>query len=372
MSAEHSALHEVTETRAMGMSSPPAVQTRRAPYDVGAIPSGYDGITTYQRRELASWQNSTGLTGSASAALDNTVFLTGGLRVEHDSRLPTDDDVALLPMLGVATVHDVGPATIKLRAAYGQGIRPPSTVAHSAFWQTHASSATQTSLGAERQSGVESGIDVMFDRALTLKITHFDQHASGLIQQVVVPATNDPMSHRWELKLENVGEIANRGWELEAQTAISRLSITGTMSFVDSRVQHLADGYTGDLQTGDRMLQVPSHTASLNLSWLGRRWYASVSGSRAFNWVNYDELALSEMFLNTMHPAGEMSGARLREYWRDYTGSLRVRATVSRDLFNRFAVELSGENLLGHQLNEPDNMTVLPGRTVMTGVRLKF
>ena len=372
MSAEHSALHEVTETRAMGMSSPPSVQTRRAPYNVTAVPSGTDPVTGFVRQQLTSWQNSTGLTGSANAALNNTVFFTGGVRVEHDSRLPKDNDVALLPMLGVATVHDVGPATIKLRAAYGQGIRPPSTVAHSAFWQTHTSSTTQSSLGAERQSGIESGVDVMFDRALTLKITRFDQHASGLIQQVVVPATTDPMSHRWGLELENVGEIANRGWELEAQTAISRLSITGTMSFVDSRVERLAGGYTGDLRTGDRMLQVPSRTASLNFSWLGRRWYASLAGSRAFNWVNYDELALSEMFLNTMHPAGEMSGARLREYWRDYTGSLRVRATVSRDLFNRFAVELTGENLLGHQLNEPDNMTVLPGRTVMTGVRLKF
>jgi outer membrane receptor protein involved in Fe transport len=354
------------------MSSPPPVQTRRAPYDIGAIPSGNDGTTGYVRQQLTSWQSSTGLTGSANAALDNTVFLTGGLRVERDSRLPRNDDVALLPMLGVATVHDYGPATVKLRAAYGQGIRPQSTVAHSAFWQTHTASATQISLGAERQSGIETGVDVMFDRALTLKITHFDQHASGLIQQVVVPATNDPMSHRWDLKLENVGEIANRGWELEAQTAISRLSITGTMSFVDSRVERLADGYTGDLLTGDRMLQVPSRTASLNLSWLGKRWYASLSGSRAFNWINYDELALSEMFLNGSRPAGEMSGARLREYWRDYTGSLRLRATVSRDLFNRFAAELSGENLLGHQLNEPDNMTVLPGRTVMTGVRLKF
>jgi iron complex outermembrane receptor protein len=298
------------------------------------------------------------------------VFFTGGLRVERDSRLPRDDDVALLPMLGLATVHDFGPATIKLRAAYGQGIRPPSTVAHSAFWQTSATSTTQASLGAERQSGIETGIDLMFQRALTFKITHFDQRASGLIQQVVVP-TNQA-NHPWEFNLENVGEIANRGWELEAQTTISRLSIAGTMSFVDSRVQHLADGYTGDLQMGDRMLQVPARTASLNLSWLGKRWYASVSGSRAFDWINYDELALSQMFLNETHPGVELSGTRLRQYWRDYTGSLRIRATASRDVFDRLALELTGENLLGHQLNEPDNMTVLPGRTVMTGVRLKF
>jgi iron complex outermembrane receptor protein len=144
------------------------------------------------------------------------------------------------------------------------------------------------------------------------------------------------------------------------------------MSFVDSRVERLADGYTGDLRTGDRMLQVPARTGSLNFAWLGRRWHASVSGSRAFNWINYDELALSEMFLNTTHPGSEVNGARLRHYWRDYTGSLHVRATVSRDFFDRFTFELNGENLLGHQLNEPDNVTVLPGRTVTTGVRLKF
>jgi iron complex outermembrane receptor protein len=367
MSAEHSALHEVTETRSMAMSSPQPGHARRSGYDRIDVPvANAAGFVTDQ---LTSWQSSTGLTGSASAALDNTVFLTGGLRVEHDSRLPTDNDIALLPMLGLATVHEVGPATIKLRAAYGEGIRPPSTVAHSAFWQTRTHSS-QNSLGAERQSGIESGIDVMFDRALSLKITHFDQHASGLIQQVMLPT--DGSTHGWEFQLENVGEISNRGWELEAQTGISRLSITGTMSFVDSRVERLADGYTGDLRTGDRMLQVPARTGSLNLAWLGKRWHASVSGSRAFNWINYDELALSEMFLSGTHPGGEMNGARLRQYWRDYTGSLHVRATASRDFFDRFSFELTGENLLGHQLNEPDNVTVLPGRTVTTGVRLKF
>lgn len=370
VSAEHSELREETEMQSTAMSSPPPVQTTRTPYSIGGRAG--DGLTPPTIQQITSWQSSTGLTGSATGALDNSMFFTGGLRVERDSRLPRDDDVALLPMLGVATVHDFGPATIKLRAAYGQGIRPPSTVAHSAFWQTHTGSPTQASLGAERQSGIETGIDFMFQRALTLKVTRFDQNASGLIQQVVVPATNDPMSHRWDLRLENVGQIGNRGWELEAQTAISRLSVTGTMSFVDSRVEHLADGYTGDLLTGDRMLQVPARTASLNLAWNGKHWYASVSGSRAFDWVNYDELALSQMFSSNTRPAGEMSGARLRQYWRDYTGSLRVRATASRDVFDRLAIDLTGENLLGHQLDEPDNMTVLPGRTIMTGIRLKF
>jgi hypothetical protein len=37
-----------------------------------------------------------------------------------------------------------------------------------------------------------------------------------------------------------------------------------------------------------------------------------------------------------------------------------------------FTFEVTGDNLLNYQRNEPDNMTVTPGRTLMTGVRLKF
>jgi iron complex outermembrane receptor protein len=243
---------------------------------------------------------------------------------------------------------------------------------HAAFWQSSNGSSTQQTIGAERQSGIEAGIDVALQNALSLKITHFDQRASNLIQQVAVPADNDWQSRRWMYVLENVGEITNRGWELEATTGFSRLSVSGTLSFVDSRVQKLANGYNGDLMTGDRMLQVPARTGSLNLSWLGRRWYASIGGSRAFDWINYDELGLAQAFMGGTHPARELIGPQLRQYWRQYNGSLRVRASASRDIRDRLAIQFSGENLLSHQLNEPDNMTVLPGRTILTGVYLKF
>ena len=33
---------------------------------------------------------------------------------------------------------------------------------------------------------------------------------------------------------------------------------------------------------------------------------------------------------------------------------------------------ISAENLLDHQLGEPDNVTALPGRTITGGVRAKF
>jgi iron complex outermembrane recepter protein len=171
---------------------------------------------------------------------------------------------------------------------------------------------------------------------------------------------------------ENVGEIANRGWELAASTAWSRLTATGALSFVDSRVRQLAPGYAGDLRTGDRALEVPARTASITAAWSASRWHASLGGSRAFDWINYDELALSKFLIGINQQRGEPTGEVLRAFWRRYDGGFRLRATASRDISTGLALDISGENLLNHQRGEPDNITVVPGRTILTGLRLKF
>jgi iron complex outermembrane receptor protein len=260
---------------------------------------------------------------------------------------------------------------VKLRGAYGEGIRPASTFGRSTMGQ-NTFNAAQSALGAERQAGTEAGLDVAFRQAMSLRITRFDQRATGLIQQVVVAADDNPLSRRMKLELENVGEIANRGWEMEAAARLARLSVTGTLSFVDSRVRKLAQGYNGDLMTGDRMLQVPAKTGALNLAYTGRRWFATLGGSRALDWINYDELALSQAYLSDTRPMRELVGRQLRGYWRRYNGGLRVRASLSREFRDLFSIEMTGENLLNYQKNEPDNLTIVPGRTLMTGLRVRF
>jgi outer membrane cobalamin receptor len=333
---------------------------------------GRDFTTRATNAAVIGWQSSTGVTTQASAAIGNALFLNGGVRLEHDSRLAGVTDVVALPMLGAAAVGDFGPVTAKLRAAYGKGIRPVSALGRGQFAQAPYGPTGPTTLGAERQAGTEVGIDFLIRRAWSFKVTRFDQRASGLIQQVAIPADTSSLSHRMTYAFENVGEISNRGWEFEAGTELSRLSVSSTLSFVDSRVQQLAKDYNGDLMTGDRMLQVPSSTGSLNLSWLGEHWYASLAGSRAFNWINYDELALTKEFLDTNRSAHDLLGVRLRQYWRTYNGGLRLRALASRDLRDTFSIQISAENLLNYQRDEPDNITVVPGRTIMTGFRVKF
>jgi iron complex outermembrane receptor protein len=325
---------------------------------------------THQR--MISWQNSTGVGTQANLSFQNAFFVTAGLRVEYDSRLNTAQQFATLPMVGLASVRDFGPFTLKVHGSYGKGVRPPSTLGHSEFWQTRYGSATQRSLGAEEQAGTEVGLDVLVRRALSLHITRFDQLASGLIQQVAVPADSNVQSRRVTYLLENVGQISNRGWEFEASAGVGRLSASGTLSLVNSRVTKLAPGYTGDLMTGGRMLEVPARTGGLNLSWLEDRWSASLGGQRALDWINYDQLALSQAFMSGEHAAHEFLGPQLRQYWRRYDGGVRLHFAASRDLRDRFAIEVRGDNLLNYQRGEPDNITVVPGRTIMTGLRIKF
>jgi iron complex outermembrane receptor protein len=159
---------------------------------------------------------------------------------------------------------------------------------------------------------------------------------------------------------------------MEATGAWSRLSATGALTFVDSRVQRVAAGYTGDLMAGDRMLQVPARTASLNVGWTAPDWHAALTGSRALDWINYDELALAEAWTSDSRAARDFVGPQLRDYWRRYNGGLRLRASASRDVRPDLSFEFSVDNLLNYQRGEPDNITIVPGRTIMTGVRITF
>jgi hypothetical protein len=362
--AEHGVFRSSTPT----MMNQPGPNPPTGP---GASTGGNPPSTAVGSSRTVTWHNSTGFTTQANASFDNLVYITGGVRLERDNRLP-GSQLATLPMIGAAAVREYGPLTVKLRTAYGQGIRPASTFGHAEFWQGAYGWLAQQNLGAEKQAGTEAGLDLMLRRAFTFRVTRFDQRASGLIQLVAVAADSDPRSRRVRYDLENVGEISNTGWELESSASISQLSLSGTLSFVRSQVERVAVGYKGDLIAGDRMLQVPARTGSFAVSWLAKDWFASLGASRAFDWINYDELGLANAFLSGDRSAHEIVGQQLRQYWRRYNGSLRVRATASRDIRGLFSFEVSGDNLLDYQRNEPDNLTVVPGRTLMTGVKVRF
>jgi iron complex outermembrane receptor protein len=107
-------------------------------------------------------------------------------------------------------------------------------------------------------------------------------------------------------------------------------------------------------------------------SWTARRWFTSLSVSRASDWAGYDRLAVADSLTSGDLAPPDLVGSELRNYWREYSGVTRLRATFTRDLFRGLSFVMSGDNLLGQQRGEPDNVTVVPGRTITAGVKAKF
>jgi iron complex outermembrane receptor protein len=305
------------------------------------------------------------------------LFVSGGLRVERNTGVTGLGDVATLPMLGVSYVRSFGGTTLKLRSAYGKGIRPPQTSSRSGTLLGLKESLYGSGLSAEQQAGIEAGADLFFGRMLSLHATRFDQRASGLIQPVsiqTIEIENDstPRYRRIAYELQNVGEISNKGWELQSTFGNGPWSLGATFSQVDSRVRNLAAHYTGDLRAGDRMLEVPARTFGISAAFAQNRWSTSLNVSRASDWINYNRIALATAFSNNSTPLQDFIGWKLRSYWKNYNGVTRVGARAGVLIGRGMTFTITGENLLDEQRGEPDNITVLPGRTVSAGLRLSF
>jgi len=345
LGAEHSALREVTDSTC----------------------GGVDVV------ELA-WRNSTGLLAQTTLAWRDAVVLSGGLRVERDAGYGATSTLAALPTLGASVVREVAGARLTLRGAYGRAIRPP---------REGRRDALSVLLAPETQAGTEAGADLALGTppakaGVTLHATRFDQRVTGLVQPVLAlggpvagAAGGAPFVRR--LVLGNLGEIANRGWELAADGHDGPLSLGGTLSLVDSRVARTGPAALtgGALRAGDRMLDVPARTATLTAAWTMPRWSLSAGVSHAADWVDYDRLALTrDVLAGTL--TQPVAGAWLRAYRETYGGVTRLRAGASRDVGRGLALTLTGENLLNRQRGEPDDATVVPGRSVALGVRAKF
>ncbi|HWA58409.1 MAG TPA: TonB-dependent receptor [Gemmatimonadales bacterium] len=314
-----------------------------------------------------AWRHTTGASLLGNLELAGKAFLSAGARVEGT----TDNDPEFVPMVGATLVQRAGDLTLKLRGSWGRGVRWPLTPARRTLFGEGGPGPVllPASLEPEVQSGVEMGIDVLLGDVISAGATRFDQTASGLIQRVAIAldSAGGPPRRRIAYQYQNVGEIGNSGWEFTATVGQRGFSLVGTLSLVDSRVEKVAQRYRGDLQAGDRMLEVPARTMGLSVRWRDARWSLAAGASRAEDWIDYDRLALASAFAGG--GAGvRFAGAELRQYWRTYPGVTRLRASASRSLGRSLRVTLSGENLLNEQTGEPDNLTVLPGRTLSLGV----
>lgn len=323
------------------------------------------------------WNRNTGMLAQVSTSWQDALYVTGGLRMERNDAFSGADRYPVLPLLGASYVRSFGPVEMKLRSSYGKGIRPALTTVRGSFGERSAPMSVRAGLDPEVQTGIESGVELYFGTLLSMQATRFDQRATGLIQNVAVSIDTQLRAGTPERRIrfqpENVGEIRNHGWEMQAALHSGPLALNGTFTTVDSRVRTVSASYLGDLRSGDRMLAVPAHTASLGASWIAHGWTTALSATRAMDWINYDRVALARSYTSADGAQQrDVTGWRLRNFWKAYDGQTHLRLAASRDLGRGLELLVAGDNLLGGQLGEPDNLTIRQGRTITGGLRAAF
>ena len=364
MAAEQSLTREVSTTTVTGGSL------------IGGAMSGGGTIsrgTTSQ--QYTSWYDNTGVSAQGQLAWRDRWYGSFGVRGERTTGATPNSQQSLLPMVGAAYVRDVRGSVLKLRGAYGKGIRPARSLLRTSSWIGRSQAEALEALEAEQQQGTEFGADLLIGARSSLHVTRFDQRASGLIQPVGSIGTTTTSTGRLQrtmtYTLQNVGAINNRGWELEGLTHLWAMTISGSYSYVDSRVARTAVGYRGELRPGDRMLDVPLNTLTLSAAYTHGRTTLTTTATRASNWIGYDRTAIGSALIADSLPH-DLDGPLMRRYWTTYDAVTRWRASAAFRMRGDMSLVLTGDNLLNVQRGAPDNASVIAGRTLSLGIRTVF
>jgi len=304
--------------------------------------------------------NNSGYFAQGQIAFRDALFVTAGLRAEDNQNLGQDFGLAWAPRVGVAYVRAVGDVTAKARVAYGKAIRPPDPGLSEAVVSSSFTQVANPNLAPEQQVGSDGGLELYFGRRGSVEATYYHQTAIDLIDGVVLSASPQRYQN------QNVGRIKNRGWEFQGRMNAGRLSLTGTYSIMNSIVEKVSPTYTGSLQPGDQMLDIPKHTAGAKLSYSVRGTTATVGVTWIGEWTEYDYLALYGYYYG-----GQAYRGSGRAYWMTYPAFTKFNLSVSQTLTDRVGVFLRSDNLTNRNVSEQNNANFSMGRVTMIGVRVK-
>lgn len=163
---------------------------------------------------------------------NDRLFITGGVRVDGHSTFGDDFGLAVYPKISgsfIVSDYDFWPEwwnTLKLRSAYGESGRAPSTFASLRTWESVSGDEGQPGvspqnlgnpdLGPERTGELEVGFESSFiDDRVYAEFTYYRQRT----KDALVPVQPAPSIGFVNSQLENVGELENKG--IEAQLDVN-------------------------------------------------------------------------------------------------------------------------------------------------------
>ncbi|MBV6520181.1 MAG: Vitamin B12 transporter BtuB [Gemmatimonadaceae bacterium] len=332
------------------------------------------------RERLGSWGNifgqsgapstlysdrtgNSGLFAQARVDLRRALFVTAGIRREQNTSFGPGIGAAWSPMVGASFTRDLGSSTLKMRGAYGKGLRPPPASARRSVLSLSFRQVENPLLAPESQSGFEGGIEWYAGDRASLSLTAYHQNADGLVQQVLVGRASQDQPR--SIQYQNVGRIENTGMEAEGAARIGRFRAAMSLAVTDSRVRALSPSYSGDLAVGDRVPEVPTASGLGSLTYERGSGRVTFGASYIGSWTGYDWIAFY---------GGEVGSlprrATLRQYQRRYPSLVKPYVSVSQGLMRGVEWFARMDNIGNSQRNERDNLQITAGRTTTVGLRL--
>jgi outer membrane receptor protein involved in Fe transport len=191
-----------------------------------------------------------------------------------------------------------------------------------------------------------------------MSATYYRQTARNLIQLVLVEV--DPTTGTLVTQNQNAARVRNTGLELQASARLGRLGrVTANYAFTSSKVLELAPGYFGELLPGDRVLELPEHTAGLAIGFTPLEGTSISSGvTYVGERTNYDYLAL-------------FSGVAPRDAWITYDPFAKMNLSVTQALTSTISALLTIDNVTNNNAGEQFDILPSLGRVTTVGVRAR-
>jgi len=195
----------------------------------------------------------------------NRLFLTGAVRGDDNSAFGENFDFVVYPKVSTAWVVSEEPFwsiplvnTLKLRAAWGKAGQQPDVFAATRLYAPATGrggipTLTPSNIGnpdlkPEVGQELELGFDAsLFDQKVTIDFTYYDQKR----KDAIVPAAALPSLGFPGTQFVNVGEVANKGFEIAVGTQVFRsedwgLDLGGSYANTDNTVVDLGGNPTSD------------------------------------------------------------------------------------------------------------------------------
>ncbi|HSY82829.1 MAG TPA: TonB-dependent receptor [Gemmatimonadaceae bacterium] len=314
--------------------------------------------------------HNTGVFSQAQIAIFDALFLTAGVRADWNSDFGDSLGVPLSPRVGIAYSQPLGFSTLKFRASWGNAIVPPIPGEKDLLITPYGTQLANPTLGPERQHGGDGGFDLLFGNVGSFSATYFNQTAYNLIQQV-----NIPNRSIYTIQAQTVGTVVNSGIELEGRVGFGPFSLRAMYGYTRARLETLASTYSGDLQVGDQMLDVPRSNAGATLSvhlWRGMSVAAGLTYVGSWTDYNYIQMnACNNGVASACNPSYTATGST-RGFLMPYPALVKGNLSVTQPLNSLVSAFIAIDNIGDDQGYEGSNNGPQVGRISTVGLRLHY